>query len=183
MSNASRTTLRASSNRAARRSPPISSRVRKAPPTLDYPDQVRDAVKTLGQVMEYWLSDPQRAVELQRRLGSAYLELWGSAVKRMAGEESRARGQGRSEGQAVHRPGMVEQPVLRFSETGLSAFDRLGRAAGHRCRHARSAHPPESRILYPPDRECGVAVELRPHQPGTAARDACRPTPKISCAA
>ena len=57
--------------------------------TIDFPDQVRDAVKTLGQVVEYWLSDPQRAVELQRRLGSAYLELWGSAVKRMAGEEPR----------------------------------------------------------------------------------------------
>lgn len=56
--------------------------------TIDYPDQVRDAVKTLGQVLEYWLSDPQRAVELQRRLGTAYLELWGSAVKRMAGEEA-----------------------------------------------------------------------------------------------
>jgi polyhydroxyalkanoate synthase len=55
--------------------------------TIDFPDQVRDAVKTLGQVLEYWLSDPQRTVELQRRLGSAYLELWGSAVKRMAGQE------------------------------------------------------------------------------------------------
>jgi polyhydroxyalkanoate synthase len=56
--------------------------------TIDFPDQVRDAVKTLGQVMEYWLSDPQRAVELQRRLGSAYLELWGSAIKRMVGEDA-----------------------------------------------------------------------------------------------
>jgi polyhydroxyalkanoate synthase subunit PhaC len=56
--------------------------------TIDFPDQIRDAVKTLGQVLEYWLSDPQRAVELQRRLGSAYLELWGSAVKRMAGQEA-----------------------------------------------------------------------------------------------
>ena len=56
--------------------------------TIDFPDQVRDAVKTLGQVLEYWLSDPQRAVELQRRLGSAYLELWGSAVKRMAGQDA-----------------------------------------------------------------------------------------------
>ncbi|MFN3350887.1 class I poly(R)-hydroxyalkanoic acid synthase [Pseudorhodoplanes sp.] len=54
--------------------------------TIDYPDQIRDAIKTLGQVLEYWLSDPQRAVELQRRLGAAYLELWGSAVRRMAGE-------------------------------------------------------------------------------------------------
>ncbi len=56
--------------------------------TIDFPDQIRDAVKTLGQVLEYWLSDPQRAIELQRRLGSAYLELWGSAVRRMAGEQA-----------------------------------------------------------------------------------------------
>ena len=50
-------------------------------------DEVADVVKTLGEVAEYWLSDPQRAVELQRHLGKAYLELWGSAVRRMAGEE------------------------------------------------------------------------------------------------
>ncbi len=56
--------------------------------TIDFPDQIRDAVKTLGQVLEYWLSDPQRAVELQRRLGTAYLDLWGSAVRRMAGEDA-----------------------------------------------------------------------------------------------
>src|SRR5215207_3633965 len=55
--------------------------------TIDFPEQVNDAVKTLGQVAEYWLSDPARAVELQRRLGSAYLDLWGAAVKRMAGEK------------------------------------------------------------------------------------------------
>ncbi len=51
-------------------------------------DEVNDAVKTLGQVAEYWLSDPQRAVELQANLGKAYLDLWGSAVKRMAGEQA-----------------------------------------------------------------------------------------------
>ncbi|MET0276862.1 MAG: class I poly(R)-hydroxyalkanoic acid synthase [Pseudorhodoplanes sp.] len=56
--------------------------------TLDFPEQIRDAVKTLGHVIEYWLSDPARAVELQRRLGGAYLELWGSAVKRMSGEDA-----------------------------------------------------------------------------------------------
>src|SRR5690349_760192 len=31
-------------------------------------DEVADVVKTLGQVFEYWLADPQRAVELQTRL-------------------------------------------------------------------------------------------------------------------
>ena len=49
-------------------------------------DDVTDVVKTVGQVAEYWLSDPQRAVELQTSLGRAYLDLWAGAVKRMAGE-------------------------------------------------------------------------------------------------
>src|SRR3954452_24348511 len=49
-------------------------------------DEIADVVKTLGHVAEYWLSDPQRAVEVQATLGKAYLDLWASAVKRMAGE-------------------------------------------------------------------------------------------------
>jgi polyhydroxyalkanoate synthase len=49
-------------------------------------DDITDVVKTVGQVAEYWLSDPQRAVELQASLGRAYLDLWAGAVKRMAGE-------------------------------------------------------------------------------------------------
>jgi polyhydroxyalkanoate synthase len=28
-------------------------------------DEIADMIKTLGQVLEYWLSDPARAVELQ----------------------------------------------------------------------------------------------------------------------
>ena len=51
-------------------------------------DDVTDVVKTVGQVAEYWLSDPQRAVELQTSLGRAYLDLWAGAVKRMAGEQA-----------------------------------------------------------------------------------------------
>ncbi|MBX9824710.1 MAG: class I poly(R)-hydroxyalkanoic acid synthase [Xanthobacteraceae bacterium] len=50
-------------------------------------DEITDMIKTLGQVLEYWLSDPARAVELQSRLGRAYLELFGSAAKRMSGED------------------------------------------------------------------------------------------------
>jgi polyhydroxyalkanoate synthase len=49
-------------------------------------EDVTDVVKTVGQVAEYWLSDPQRAIELQASLGRAYLDLWAGAVKRMAGE-------------------------------------------------------------------------------------------------
>ncbi len=49
--------------------------------------EVADVVKTLGQVTDYWLRDPQRALELQSSLGKAYLNLWANAVKRMAGEQ------------------------------------------------------------------------------------------------
>ena len=51
-------------------------------------EEVAEVVKTLGQVAEYWLADPQRAVELQARLGKAYLDLWASAAKRLAGEDA-----------------------------------------------------------------------------------------------
>jgi polyhydroxyalkanoate synthase subunit PhaC len=48
--------------------------------------EVTDVVKTLGHVADYWLRDPQRALEVQSSLGKAYLDLWGNAVKRMTGE-------------------------------------------------------------------------------------------------
>jgi polyhydroxyalkanoate synthase subunit PhaC len=51
-------------------------------------EDITDAVKSLGRVAEYWLSDPQRAFELQTSLGRAYLDLWAGAVKRMAGDQS-----------------------------------------------------------------------------------------------
>jgi polyhydroxyalkanoate synthase subunit PhaC len=51
-------------------------------------EDITDAVKSLGRVAEYWLSDPGRAIELQTSLGRAYLDLWAGAVKRMAGDQS-----------------------------------------------------------------------------------------------
>src|SRR3974390_306842 len=49
-------------------------------------DEVTEVVKTLSEVAEYWISDPQRTVEMQTSLGKAYLDLWASAVRRLAGE-------------------------------------------------------------------------------------------------
>jgi polyhydroxyalkanoate synthase len=54
----------------------------------DLAEEVAEVVRTLSHVAEYWLADPQRALELQARLGKAYLELWGAAAKRLAGEET-----------------------------------------------------------------------------------------------
>ena len=56
----------------------------------DFAQDMTEVVGTLSKVAEYWLSDPRRAVELQSRLGAAYLELWGNAVKRLAGEATPA---------------------------------------------------------------------------------------------
>ncbi|MFZ3309096.1 MAG: class I poly(R)-hydroxyalkanoic acid synthase, partial [Xanthobacteraceae bacterium] len=53
----------------------------------EFADEVTEVVKTLGQVAEYWMADPQRTVELQSRLGKAYLDLWAAAAKRLAGQE------------------------------------------------------------------------------------------------
>ncbi len=49
-------------------------------------DDLAQVVKTFHAVANYWLSDPNRATELQSRLGKAYLDLWGSAARRLAGE-------------------------------------------------------------------------------------------------
>jgi len=54
----------------------------------EMPDEVAEVVKTLGQVLEYWLSDPQRAFEFQSGLARDYLELWAATAKRMAGQEA-----------------------------------------------------------------------------------------------
>ena len=93
-------------------------------------DEIADVVKTLGQVAEYWLSDPQRAVEVQTGLGKAYLELWAAASKRLAGETIAPVAAPDAARQALRRPRMVVEPVLRFHEAGLSAHHAVGRPAG-----------------------------------------------------
>jgi polyhydroxyalkanoate synthase len=51
-------------------------------------DGVGEVVKTLGQVAEKWMIDPQKAVEAQSRLGTQFLDLWSTTLKRMQGDEA-----------------------------------------------------------------------------------------------
>lgn len=51
-------------------------------------DELTVILKTLAQVGEYWMSDPQRALEAQTRLWGKYIDLWNSSLKRMMGEQS-----------------------------------------------------------------------------------------------
>jgi polyhydroxyalkanoate synthase len=50
------------------------------------PSELTEVVKTFSSVAEYWLSDNARVSELQMKMGKAYLDLWGSSMRRLVGE-------------------------------------------------------------------------------------------------
>jgi polyhydroxyalkanoate synthase subunit PhaC len=52
------------------------------------PNELGELVKTFSAVAEYWLSDNNRSAELQAKIAKAYLDLWGSSVRRLAGEDA-----------------------------------------------------------------------------------------------
>jgi polyhydroxyalkanoate synthase len=52
------------------------------------PSELGEVIKTFSTVADYWLSDQTRAAELQMKLGKAYLDLWGSSMRRLVGEQA-----------------------------------------------------------------------------------------------
>ncbi|HEY0327557.1 MAG TPA: class I poly(R)-hydroxyalkanoic acid synthase [Rhodopseudomonas sp.] len=52
------------------------------------PPEITEVVKTLSTVANYWLSDKERAAQIQTKLGKSYLDLWGAAMRRMANEDA-----------------------------------------------------------------------------------------------
>src|SRR5664279_799430 len=50
------------------------------------PSEIAEVVKTFSAVAEYWLTDNERSAELQKKIAKAYIDLWGSSVRRLAGE-------------------------------------------------------------------------------------------------
>lgn len=59
---------------------------RRALPGLS--DEIGDMVRTIGRVAETWLVDPQRTLEAQSRLGTQFVELWSTTMKRLNGEDA-----------------------------------------------------------------------------------------------
>ena len=53
------------------------------------PSEIAEVIKTFTTVAEYWLTDNARSSDLQTRIAKDYLDLWGSSVRRLAGEEVR----------------------------------------------------------------------------------------------
>ncbi|HET6839850.1 MAG TPA: class I poly(R)-hydroxyalkanoic acid synthase, partial [Bradyrhizobium sp.] len=52
------------------------------------PNELGEVVKTFSAVAEYWLADQTRAAELQTKIAKAYLDLWGSSLRRLSGEQA-----------------------------------------------------------------------------------------------
>jgi polyhydroxyalkanoate synthase len=52
------------------------------------PNELAEVIKTFTTVAEYWLSDNERAAELQKKIANDYLDLWGSSMRRLAGQEA-----------------------------------------------------------------------------------------------
>src|ERR1700722_3283464 len=50
------------------------------------PNELGEVIKTFTAVAEYWLSDQDRTAELQKKIAKDYIDLWGSSVRRLAGE-------------------------------------------------------------------------------------------------
>src|ERR1700750_819846 len=136
------------------------------------PSELGEVIRTFSTVADYWLSDQTRAAELQMKLGKAYLDLWGSSMRRLIDEEAPPTTAPAPRDKRFADPEWKVHPVLRFRDAGLSAVDEVGERSGARSRRARPAHPQESRVLRPADPQRAGAVEFRPHQSGSAARDA-----------
>jgi polyhydroxyalkanoate synthase len=49
-------------------------------------NEIAEVIKTFSAVADYWLTDSARSSELQTRIAKDYLDLWGSSVRRLAGE-------------------------------------------------------------------------------------------------
>ena len=52
------------------------------------PNELTELVKAFSAVAEYWMSDHDRAAEVQTNIAKAYLDLWGSSMRRLAGEDA-----------------------------------------------------------------------------------------------
>src|SRR4051794_37887607 len=51
------------------------------------PGELAEVIKTFTAVAEYWLSDNERTAELQKKIGKAYIDLWGTSMRRLVGDQ------------------------------------------------------------------------------------------------
>ena len=77
-------------------------------------DEVGEIVTTLGRVAETWLTDPQRAVEAQSRLGAQFLNLWSATLKKAQGEPAAPVAEPDQKDSRFKDPEWADNPVFDF---------------------------------------------------------------------
>src|SRR5215207_784710 len=75
---------------------------------------VSEAVKSLGRVAEIWMSDPQKSFEAQSRLGTQFLSLWASTLKRAQGELTDPVAEPEPKDNRFKDPEWSENPIFDF---------------------------------------------------------------------
>ena len=131
-----------------------------------------EATKSLGEIARHWVSEPGKLAAAQSELFKDYAELWGRSVRRCLGEGREAGDRARARRQSLQGPGLVEYPVFRFLEAGLSADGALGRGSHAQDRRRRRQDQEACPLLSRADACGAIAVELRADQPRSGARHA-----------
>ncbi|HZH09701.1 MAG TPA: class I poly(R)-hydroxyalkanoic acid synthase [Microvirga sp.] len=80
----------------------------------DVPTDASEAIRTLGRVAEAWMSDPQKSLEAQTRLGSQFLDLWASTLKKAQGEPAEPVAEPEPKDTRFKDPEWSENPVFDF---------------------------------------------------------------------
>jgi polyhydroxyalkanoate synthase len=77
-------------------------------------DEMSDVVKTLAQLAETWMANPQRAIEAQSRLASGFLALWSTSLKRLGGEDAEPVASADPRDKRFSDPAWQENPAFDF---------------------------------------------------------------------
>jgi len=85
---------------------------RGAPPEIA--SDASEAIRTLGRVAESWMSDPQKSLEAQARLGSQFLNLWAATLKKAQGEPTEPVAEPEPKDSRFKDPEWSENPVFDF---------------------------------------------------------------------
>ena len=85
---------------------------RQAPP--DLAGEAAGAIKTLGRVAEAWMGDPQKTFEAQARLGTQFMSLWASTLKRAQGEPAEPVAAPEPKDSRFKDPEWSQNPVFDF---------------------------------------------------------------------
>ena len=142
--------------------------------------EVTEAAKTVTDIFRIWMTDPAKLAEAQGALDALLCRSLEQLATPHDGRGRRADRRARSVRQPLQGSGVVDQPLFRFLEAGLSRDDALGGGRAAADRGPRRAHAPEGGLLFPPALERLLAVELPDDQPRGRARDACHQRARTS---